>query len=331
MAVTGNTTTTNVSQIANTGDRLALSLKVFSGEIIETFERRCAMMPLHMVQTIQSGRASQFPITGVAMATYHVPGTNIFESNNGMISKIQSNERTINIDGSLMSAIFIDNLEEKMLHYDTRSIFARQMANALAIEADKRILRAGLLGARAGKNITDFDGYRPIASGTVLERGEDVATSAAKLRAAIAEAAQILDENDIHKSDRYIALRLAQWYLLSEDSARQYVEWSKGQYVSGMLNPICGITPVLTNNLPDKNPLMASSSDINNYTHPDGFEHTVGLVWHRDAIGTVKLQDLATEQEKDFDLHGWKMKAYYAMGHGYLRPEALIEISKAVK
>ena len=61
-----------------TGDTDALFLKVFSGEVLTTFEENNIMMPLHRVRTISSGKTAQFPTTGVAEAKYHTPGESLF-------------------------------------------------------------------------------------------------------------------------------------------------------------------------------------------------------------------------------------------------------------
>ena len=326
MSVTGNTTPTAIGQILNSGDRLALPLKVFSGEIMTAFERNCVMLPRTMVKTISSGKSAQFPITGTAKAGYHVPGYNLLEENNGLVSLAKSNEKVISIDNALVSVVFIDSLEEKMLHYDTRSIFARQMANALAVAADERLLQVGVLGARATTNITNTSGYRSIAGGTVLSLGATVATTASVLRAGIIQAAETLDTHDVPTEGRFVALRPAQWYLLSEDTARGYVEWSQDQFTKGELKMIGNITPVITNNIPSG---VVSGATGENNTYAGTFTNTVGLVWHRDAIGTVKLNDLQIKDWEANELMGHAIRASYAMGHGYLRPEALVEISKA--
>ena len=58
-----------------------LFLKVFSGEVLTTFEESNIMMPLHRVRTITSGKSAQFQTTGVAAAAYHNPGESLFSQN----------------------------------------------------------------------------------------------------------------------------------------------------------------------------------------------------------------------------------------------------------
>jgi hypothetical protein len=56
---------------------------------------------------------------------------------------------------------------------------------------------------------------------------------------------------------------------------------------------------------------------------------TLGLVMHPQALGTVKLLDLASEMEYDIRRQGTLMVSKMAVGHGVLRPECLYEIKKA--
>ena len=48
-----------------------------------------------------------------------------------------------------------------------------------------------------------------------------------------------------------------------------------------------------------------------------------GIVFHRSAVGTVKLRDLAMEQARRAEYQADQIIAKYAMGHGGLRPEAV--------
>ena len=47
----------------------------------------------------------------------------------------------------------------------------------------------------------------------------------------------------------------------------------------------------------------------------------------KEAIGTVKLLDLATESDYQIERQGSLFVAKYAMGHGVLRPECAVEVT----
>ena len=66
-----------------------------------------------------------------------------------------------------------------------------------------------------------------------------------------------------------------------------------------------------------------------NDTDHGNFSTTVAVVFHKSAIGTVKLMDLGMESEYDIRRQGNLMVAKMALGHGILRPESACEIKKS--
>jgi hypothetical protein len=144
-----------------TANENALFLKVFSGEVLTTFEANNIMMPLHRVRTISSGKSAQFPVTGVAEAKYHTPGESLFgdEQTTGSeyLSHIKHNERIIHIDGVLTASSFLADIDEAKNHYEVRSIYSTEIGRQLAYNADKASMRTVLAGAVNG--ITNNDRF----------------------------------------------------------------------------------------------------------------------------------------------------------------------------
>ena len=122
----GDTTPSRLGQVNATGDANALFLKVFSNEILTTFDEANIMKDLHTVRSISSGKSAQFPVTGIASAKYHTPGQDILDSGNSYLSAIKHNEKIINIDDMLVSSTFIANIDEVKNHYSVRSIYAKE-------------------------------------------------------------------------------------------------------------------------------------------------------------------------------------------------------------
>lgn len=317
-----NAVPSRIGQINQTGDALAIFLKVFSGEVITAFEEANLMFngsqdsaPMHMVRTIDSGKSAQFPATWKASASYHTPGTEI----NGVA--ISHNERIINIDSLLLAHAFLANIDEAMNHYDVRSIYTTELGRALAREADKNLLQLVVLAARAAATITGGFG------GTQLTNAA-YANTADALAQALYDAGQALDEKDVPESDRFCVLRPAQYNLLVQSSKAINRDWTSGNgdYATGKVFSINGIQIKKSNRLPSAN--LAQVSGTNNTYHGD-FTPTVGVVFHKSAVGTVKLMDLATESEYQMWRQGHLFIAKYAMGHGILRPEAAVELKTA--
>ena len=134
-----------------------LFLKVFSGEVLQTFETATVMKPLHMVRTITSGKSAQFPVTGIASASYFTPGVDLVQGTlpaSGLVSSIKHSEVTINIDDLLLSSTFIDKLDEAKNHYDVRSIYSTELGRALARTMDKNLIGVAINAAFSGHPVT---------------------------------------------------------------------------------------------------------------------------------------------------------------------------------
>lgn len=295
-------------------------LEVFSGEVLTAFETATIFKELHRVRTISHGKSAAFPVLGKMKARYHVPGTPILGSNNPQIG-----QRVINIDDLLISDVFIYDLEDAKLHFDVRREYSHQLGVSLAQRFDEKIARLGYLAARATAATEDHYGGSKITAA-----GCD--TDPQKLREAIFTAAQTFDEKDVPETDRHIIVKPAQYYMLVQDTNLLNKEWGgRGELATASLPMIANMTVHKSNNLPNgKNVTETIKGENNDYK--GNFSNSVALIMNRQAVGTVKLFDLAVEMSGG-DVHvmyqGDLVVAKYAMGHGILRPDCAIEIAKA--
>jgi hypothetical protein len=317
--------TSRPGQINQTGGSKAndeaLFLKVFAGEVLTAFEQTNVTLDKHLVRTIASGKSAQFPVTGRIGAGYHVPGTLLTGQ------KVNHNEKTINIDGLLVSDSFIASIDEAMNHYDYRSIYSTESGRKLAKEWDINVFCELILAARATKALTDG------ADGTIVTDANlgsaTPATKADALYKAIFAAAQAMDEKDVPETDRYCALKPAEYYCLV--NAVQSGGFSSihkdyggtGSISQGKILELAGIQIVKSNNVPTTDLTARTYHGVNANT-------TKGVVWQKDAVGTVKLLDLATESDYLIQAQGTLMVAKYAIGHGILRCECAVELRTGV-
>jgi len=354
-------------------DADSLFLKVFSGEIITTFEKYNVMMPLHRVRTIQSGKSAQFPVTGVASAKYHVPGESVmsetdtstlygstaqgaysngtsFVAQTGTTSKylnrFRHNEKTILIDDVLVSSVFVADIDEMKNHYDVRSIYSTEIGRALAYTADKNLIRTVIAGAR---KTTDRFG---VSSGTdTTYLGAQVGTTSSPngdtIITALFDVARRMDEKNVPSSDRYAILNPTLYYKLVQSGKdalnRDYGNEGNGSIAGGEILSVAGIRIMKSNHLPSGNETSPAADNVHaasgvkndvTGTANDGYSGldysaTRGIVFHREAIGTVKLMDLSLESEYQMDRLGTLMLAKYAMGHNVLREECCYELTNA--
>ena len=333
----GNTTASRLGQINASGDVDALFLKVFSGEILTTFEEMNVMKGLHTIRTISNGKSAQFPVTGIATAKYHTAGENIADADNSYLSSVKHAEKVITIDDVLLASTFISNIDELKNHYDVRSIYAKELGKALAKRFDVATMKTLVAAARSATTITGGK------AGIAIDGGEAADFNAAVIQEKLFEAAQKLDENDIpNDGQRYAILKPADYYKLvqSDENVINRDFGGRGDVATGSIPMVAGLRIFKSNHLSDVAVAEASQDQDDDSANNDVFggsgtgyngdlSKTFIIGGHPSAVGTVKLLDLATESEYKLELQGTLFVAKYAMGHGVLRPEASFEIKDA--
>lgn len=309
-------TPSRLGQDSGAGDVLALFLKVFAGEVLTAFDRTSAFKERHMTRTIAHGKSAQFPVTGRAQASYHVPGTEITGT------ALQHSEKVIPIEDFLIAPIFISNFDELMNHYDVRSIYSKEIGDKLARVYDQDVGRQFVLAARSAANLVELPGGTTVnnalfdTDGTVLWGG-------------IFDAGTVLDTNDIPVDGRNAFVRPVQYALVVRSEKpidKDLNPQDNGSLAEGFVRRINAIPLVKTNNLP-------SADDSANAAIPAArrvdYSPTQAIIVHNDAVGTVQLQDVTMESEYDMRRQGTLMLGKYLVGHGTLRPEGAIELRTA--
>jgi len=348
-----------------------LFLKVFSGEVLTTFEANNAMLPLTRQRTISSGKTAQFPVTGVAAAAYHTPGESLFQDETAdvdpvYLSKLNHSERTIAIDGVLTSSAFLADIDEAKNHYEVRSIYSTEIGRQLAYTADKNIIRTVIAGARgwatdrfgtaqadtAAVVASPYVGCQILTCGTAADAagvgqvsaGNDgTTTTGAFWVTSIFKMAELMDGKNVPQDGRYVMLPPAEYYkLISENTDainRDYNPEGNGSVASGEIVSVAGCTILKSNHVPQTNETSATNVHMNAAVNNDvfggsgvgygaaNFSECIGLGFQMEAVGTVKLLDLAMESEYMMERLGTLLMARYAMGHGVLREECCYEFS----
>lgn len=306
-----------LGKVNNAGDDNALFLKVFGSEVLAAFQQENKMLPMTMVRSISQGKSASFPAIGkAASAAYHVPGAELV----GQVTN--ANERVITIDDLLVSHSFISELDEAKNHYDVRSIYSKNMGEALSQKIDNHLLQLAVLAARSATTVTGGD------AGSVITDA-DAHTSAASFIASIFEAAEDLDDRNIPENDRYCVVTPNQYYNLVQNDKVLNRDFggSNGAYMDGKVLKVAGINIVKSNSATTA--FTDHSSDATtgmNNTYNGNFSTTQAVVFHKSCVATVKLKDLKMESEYDIRRQGSLLVAKLAYGHGITRPEAAVEI-----
>ena len=327
-------TVSRLGAINGGADKQETFLRLFAGEVLSTFQEHNKFLDKTITRTLSQGKSATFPVVGTASADWHTPGNSVIIDGDGA-NDIAVAEREIFIDDCLVSNVLIDDLDALKNHWDHRSEFSSLLGRSLAKEADVHILSAIYKAADLnGPTVTGG----PTTTNIVEADTEDVPT---KLIDAIFDAAQQLDENDVPREDRYVALRPAQYYMLMNNVGtasdlvnRDYTRDGNGNIADGFVLRVAGFTIVPTNNMSTTDDGAADSGAKNTlWGAGEGYNadwsDLIALCFHRSCAGTVKMADLQVLSEYQVDRLAWLLLARYAMGHSYLRPECAVAIEKA--
>lgn len=298
----------------------ALFLKVFSGEVITSFEKHTVVLDKHQIRTIKNGKQAQFPVLGqMPDAEYHTPGEEIVGQ------EIKQNERTISIDKLLISHVFLADIDEAMSHFEVRSKYSSMMGQKLAQTFDNHVMRELILAAQASATVTGGDGGLVITDAELAD-----ATEATKIAAwvdMLFTAAQNFDDKFV-TGKRYCLLKPADYYNLIRGVQTNGISvlnrdyGGEGSYADGKLLKVAGIELIPT-------PMLPTADYSGQDFHKANATNTKAIIFTENAVGTVKLLDLSIQHAWDIRRQGTLIVGRYAMGHGILQPECAIQAKTA--
>tara|TARA_R100001463_G_scaffold36663_1_gene79036 strand:- start:5591 stop:6541 length:951 start_codon:yes stop_codon:yes gene_type:complete len=292
-----------------------LFLKLYSGEVLASFQRENKMLGMTNVRTIANGKSASFPVTGTTVAGYHTAGNEITGD------AIKHNEKIIHVDDMLLSSSFVAEIDELKNHYDIRQIYAREMGQALAKTIDQNLIQLAVIGANASTTITGGNG------GDVITDA-DANTNATSLIASLFEGIQKLDEKDVPSTDRYIVVSPDIYYQLANNDKLLNRDFSSlnGDFGKGTVVSIGGVPVIKSNTCVSAFADNSSAVSGANNTYNIDASNYVAVMFHKSAIGTVKLKDLVVETTYDARRLGSLITGRMAVGSNVLRPESCIAV-----
>ena len=298
----------------------ALFLKVFSGEVLTSFNAKTVMADKTRVRNITSGKSAQFPAIGRIGAQYHTPGAEIVGT------AVEHGEKVVTIDDLLISDSFIANIDEAKNHYEVRSEYSVQMGQALAQTFDRNLLSLAIKTARAAE------------TGAVADQGAATSTNLGSLTPtvqtivdAIYAQAAVMDDLYLPAEDRYVIVSPTVFYGLVQNDKLVDRDFNNGNgsYADGTVMKVAGMSIVKSSNLAVNHTTATRYPDFSSKYAVDASD-TSALIFQKGALATVKLMELASESEYDIRRQGTLMVAKMACGHGVIRPEGIHELRAAV-
>ena len=348
----------------STGDRRALYLKLFSGEMFKGFEYNAIARDLVTKRTLKNGKSLQFIYTGHTKAEFHTPGNSILGNSDGAPPVA---EKTITVDDLLISSAFVYELDETLAHYELRGEISKKIGYALAQKYDRLVFRAVARGARAASPITKTNFVEP--GGTQIRVGTNNQASDAYVSASLInafyDAAAALDEKGVSSDGRVGVLNPRQYYELiqavgSNGLVNRDAQGTALQGGNGIIE-IAGIKIFKSMNIPfmsqygtkygsasATNPGVTSpgntgsfvgeaiedaAADVtginNEYGEETEFANSCGLIFQKEGAGVVEAigpQVQITSGDVSVIYQGDVILGRLAMGADYLNPAACVEL-----
>jgi len=301
----------------------ALYLKMFAGEVLTAFPEYTIFIDKHRVKASTNGKSAQFPLIGrMPPAEYHIPGEEILGQ------EAPLSERVIPIDRLLISHLFVDNLDAKLAHFEARSELSQNMSRRLSQTYDNHIGRNLILAAGTA---TAISGDSTLAGAVITDIDFGSATPATKLEAwvdGIFYARELMDDKWVNDGTLWCAMKPTNYYFLVKQamsSGYSLIDTridGSGSLSKGKITELAGAEMVSFTGLPTSDYSLEDFHNVN-------CTNTVGIMWTKSAVGTVKAFDIGVETDYQVSRQGTLVVAKYAMGHGVLQPECAIQMRTA--
>ena len=325
------------TDVADTSDATGLFLKMFGGEVFAAFSEEVHTMDKHFVREIASGKSSQFPKTWKVSAAYHSAGQEMLGQDT------DETERVISIDGLLVAHIGIYDLDEAMAHFDIRSRYTQELGRALARVFDTNVYRTIVKTARADSSLAGAASTSPFPDGSTILTANALITgtlAATGVGSTWFEVCRVMRNEagaaNIPSGDPlYLAVPFDTFdsLLYSQDAdtaGNAYLPPNRDLAFGGQGGPdgaasirVAGINVFPTNLLPSADD--SANGDVKAKYRAD-YSSTLGVGWHGDGVGTVKLVGMGLEQTRDVRRQEDFIVAKVAVGHGPVRNEGTWEV-----
>lgn len=322
-------------QIGGAGDTDALRLVQYGGEVLEAFNSSVVMNGLIRNRSIRGGKTAQFPAFFKAFADLHTPGQELTGKD------VLKNEVTIEADGLLIHDIYVDRIDEMLLHYDLRGPYAKAQGQGIARIYD---VMAQMLVYKASQGGELFPGDG--GGSTVTESAsQDFMTSGLDLIDALNAAKLDLEQKDVDTNVLQAVFLPLQWSLIANsDKNINSLYGGQGSLASTVLQTVSGINVHKSNNFlfgrkvtaydASTNPtgLVGNPTDVRRLPasiaakYQGDLSKVRGLVFTEDAAAMLHVLDLNTETYWDARRRATLLIAEMCAGGDALRAKCAVAL-----
>lgn len=323
MAIEANMTRSG--QNNGTGDDRVLFEKKMMTDVLRFFQSTNIAKELVTVKTISEGKSAAFPVVGNVAAQYHEVGVELDNT------KAIHTEREITIDKILEAHVYVDDIDEAMVHYDANSAYNEAIGRSLGKKYDQDLFR------QIAKTALIVDSTTALAAGLLAFADDIYSTSVtfsnagdellgAKVYEKMAEAIAQWVEKDIVGEPVFV-LQPKSYYALLNNPANTGLTWVNDPNVqSGKVPLMLGKRVLTSPHIPQADD-SANTSVATKYRAD--FTKVVGLMFAKEAVGALEMISMKLRSDYVPTRLSTLIVGKMLVGFGTLNHSAAIAILKA--
>lgn len=309
-------------------DPLGLAITEFRGLVLAELPIALKFGGSYYEYDGMGNQTDQFPVIGRIVAREHTPGTSL----TGQV--IPSEARTIPFDSKEIVADTWECIVDRFrTHFDYRQGWAREIANAIAVENDSRTARMIALGARQGPRAVT--GGISFAGGNLVRRNAATLAAAYPLSVTGSQniqddlgAMRVLMQNanvDFEREDCIAYMDFTRAQVLARDKTIQSQEYraaDSNQLLTKVITKVEGFRIVTTAQMPNAAVTTGESAYQGNFTYTG-----ILCTANRMAVGQRNAKGVDVwGPEWHSDVRSWHMGAAHFCGKKWLKPAFCGEI-----
>lgn len=335
-----------------------LYLAIFGGEVLKRYNEFLNITDKCKRRDIRTGNTARFPRLGGMTAERHAVGTKLL----GLDA--EQTEVTITLDERpLVSHFRLDDIDQAMSHFEVRSEYAMQAAQALAEAQDQYSLRLLLNASREtpttvyGGGGSNFPGGGIDGNGLAAINAGMWADGVDPTNDNIADFLGLLDDISI-RFDQLRVLKPSRWCAVDTQSFHAIRAWgfpARAGTPDFADHPVFSGDgrhgPTATQSILMPGDTFASTVAYNGFVifpsniatgvfgvdlstddevkYQGDFTQTRAMAWQEEAVGIAVKMDINSEAERDISRQDHLFVAKMLSGGGTIRPEAAVEIAVA--
>lgn len=332
-----------------------LYLPVYGGEVLVRFNEYLGVSGRLMRRNIPTGNTATFPRLGGIGAERHAVGSKLL----GLDA--EQTEISITLDERpLVSHFRLDDIDRAMSHFETRSEYAQQAAQALAEAQDGYSYRLLINCSREtptsiyGGSASNFPGGGIDGAGTALDLDmQDSVTSRptddqiGNFLDGLDQIVERWDELRVPFDQRNVDINVKMWHGTRQfgsprsasdlNNGRTPVFMANDGTYGSQANPGQFVPQIMAFNVPLqyngfniwRSNLLPNGQDLSSDDEPKyqgNFTNTRGIAYQMRAAGVAVKMDIMTEADRDVSRQDWLFVTKMLSGGGSLRPECAVEL-----